>query len=71
METKRVILARFVDLDVTPTKVLPWQPDVMATGCQILFEKSSSQKLSGFKEKKEDASTFSTDVRFSPKLICC
>ena len=28
METKRVILARFVDFDVTPTNMLPWQPDV-------------------------------------------
>ena len=28
METKRAILARFVDFDVTPTKVLPWQPSV-------------------------------------------
>ena len=28
METKRVILARFVDFDVTPTNVLPWQQDV-------------------------------------------
>ena len=28
METKRVILARFVDFDVTPTNVLPWQPDM-------------------------------------------
>ena len=28
METKRVILARFVDFDVTATNVLPWQPDV-------------------------------------------
>ena len=28
METKRVILARSVDFDVTPTNVLPWQPDV-------------------------------------------
>ena len=28
METKRVILARFVDFDVTPTNLLPWQPDV-------------------------------------------
>ena len=28
METKRVILARFVDFDVTSTNVLPWQQDV-------------------------------------------
>ena len=28
METKRVILARFVDFYVTPTNVLPWQLDV-------------------------------------------
>ena len=28
METKSLILARFVDFDVTPTNVLPWQPDV-------------------------------------------
>ena len=28
METKRVILARFVDFDVTPTYALPWQPYV-------------------------------------------
>ena len=28
METKRVNLARFVDFDITPTNVLPWQPDV-------------------------------------------
>ena len=28
METKRVNLARFVDFDVTPTNVLPWQLDV-------------------------------------------
>ena len=28
METKRVILARFLDFDVTPTYVLPWQRDV-------------------------------------------
>ena len=28
METKGVILARFVDFDDTLTNVLPWQPDV-------------------------------------------
>ena len=28
METKRVILERFVDFEVTPTNVLPWQLDV-------------------------------------------
>ena len=28
METKRVILARFVDFDITQTNVLSWQPDV-------------------------------------------
>ena len=28
METKRVILARFVDFDVTLTNMLPWQLDV-------------------------------------------
>ena len=28
MEIKRVILARFVDFHVTPTKVFPMQPDV-------------------------------------------
>ena len=28
METKRVIFARFVDFDVTPTNMLPWQLDV-------------------------------------------
>ena len=28
METKRVILARSMDFDVTPTNALPWQPDV-------------------------------------------
>ena len=28
METKRIILARFVDFDVTQTNALPWQPDV-------------------------------------------
>ena len=28
METKRVILAIFVNLDVTPTNALPWQPCV-------------------------------------------
>ena len=28
MKTKRVILARFVDFEVTPTNVLPWQPCV-------------------------------------------
>ena len=28
MEAKRVILARFVDFDVAPTNVLPWQPHV-------------------------------------------
>ena len=33
METKRVILVRFVDFDVTPTNVLLL--DTMATGCQI------------------------------------
>ena len=27
METKRVILAIFVDFDVTPISALPWQPD--------------------------------------------
>ena len=28
METKKVIFVRFVDFDVTPTNVLPWQLDV-------------------------------------------
>ena len=28
METKRLILARFMDFDVTPARVLPWQPNV-------------------------------------------
>ena len=28
METKRMVLTRFVDFDVIPTNVLPWQPDV-------------------------------------------
>ena len=36
METKRVIVARFVDFDVTPTNVLPWQPDVRFSE-KILF----------------------------------
>ena len=28
METKRMILARFADFDITLTNPLPWQPDV-------------------------------------------
>ena len=28
METKSVVLARFVDFDVIPTNALPWQPNV-------------------------------------------
>ena len=37
METKRVILARFVDFDVTPTNDLPWQPDVRFSQISQIF----------------------------------
>ena len=36
METNRVILAKFVDFDVTQTNMLPWQPDVRFSE-KILF----------------------------------
>ena len=38
METKRVILARFMDFDVIPTNLLPWQPGVR-------FSKKNSFRL--------------------------
>ena len=48
METKRVILARFVDFDVTPTNVLV----LMETECQIFAKipfllKNSSKTILG------------------------
>ena len=39
METKRGILARFVDFDITPTNVLPWQPDVRYQKSYLFVEK--------------------------------
>ena len=39
METKRVILARYVDFDITPTNVLPWQPDVRFSENYLFVEK--------------------------------
>ena len=39
METKRVILARFVDFDVTLTNALPWQPDVRFSKNSLFVEK--------------------------------
>ena len=44
METKRLILARFVNCDVTPTNMLPWQPRVRffkkISFCSKILEKS-------------------------------
>ena len=39
MDTKGMILARFVDFDVTPTNVLPWQPDVRFSENSLFVEK--------------------------------
>ena len=44
MDTKRVLLARFDDIDVTPTNMLPWQPHVRFSKkfsfCGNILEKS-------------------------------
>ena len=39
METKRLILARFVDFDVTPTNLFPWQPDIIFKKKTFFIEK--------------------------------
>ena len=44
METKREILARSMDFDVTPTNALPWQPDVRFHK-KIIFLLKSSWKI--------------------------
>ena len=58
METKRVILTRFVDFDVTPTNALPWQQDVRFSTTIFLLKNSWKINFSNYLPKSYISTIF-------------